>query len=55
MSTRDGGTESATRRRDAILTRAGYRTLRFTHRQIADAPREVAATLAAALADRRAA
>jgi very-short-patch-repair endonuclease len=30
------------RRRDAILARAGYRTLRFTHRQMAGAPAEVA-------------
>jgi putative AbiEi antitoxin of type IV toxin-antitoxin system/uncharacterized protein DUF559 len=37
------------RDRDAVLTRAGYRTLRFTHRQITDRPEDVAATLAAAL------
>jgi very-short-patch-repair endonuclease len=37
------------RRRDATLLRAGYRTLRFTHRQIEDDPRAVAATLAAVL------
>jgi very-short-patch-repair endonuclease len=43
------------RHRDATLTRAGYRTLRFTHHQIATEPRTVAETLAAALADRRAA
>jgi very-short-patch-repair endonuclease len=43
------------RRRDATLTRAGYRTLRFTHRQIAREPATVAATLAAAVVDRRAA
>jgi very-short-patch-repair endonuclease len=41
------------RHRDATLTRAGYRTLRFTHDQIASTPDEVAATVAAALADRR--
>jgi very-short-patch-repair endonuclease len=38
------------RHRDAILTRAGYRTLRFTHRQLTDAPRDVAATVRAAFA-----
>jgi very-short-patch-repair endonuclease len=43
------------RRRDATLTRAGYRTLRFTHRQIVREPATVAATLAAAMTDRRAA
>ena len=43
------------RRRDAILTRAGYRTLRFTHRQISSEPATVAATIAAAMSDRRAA
>jgi hypothetical protein len=43
------------RERDAILTRAGYRTLRFTHRQIANEPATVAATIAAAMSDRRAA
>jgi very-short-patch-repair endonuclease/predicted transcriptional regulator of viral defense system len=37
------------RRRDATLTRAGYRTLRFTHRQIEGDARTVAATVAAAL------
>jgi hypothetical protein len=36
------------RRRDAALTRAGYRTLRFTHDQVAREPRVVAATVAAA-------
>ena len=35
--------------RDATLARAGYRTLRFTHRQLAADPRTVARTLAAAL------
>jgi very-short-patch-repair endonuclease len=43
------------RRRDAALTRAGYRTLRFTHDQVADEPRVIAATVAAALAHDRAA
>ena len=43
------------RRRDAQLTRAGYRTLRFTHRQIATEPQAVAATVAAALAQAAAA
>lgn len=38
------------RERDAALTRAGHRVLRFTDRQIAGDPRTVAATLAAALA-----
>jgi hypothetical protein len=38
------------RRRDAALARAGWRTLRFTHRQIAGAPNEVAETLRAGTA-----
>jgi hypothetical protein len=38
------------RQRDATLTRAGYRTLRFTHRQIETDSRAVARTVAAALA-----
>ena len=33
------------RERDAILARAGYRTLRFTHRQLTRRPAEVAATI----------
>jgi hypothetical protein len=37
------------RQRDAVHARAGYRTLRFTHRQITYAPRAVADTLAAVL------
>jgi hypothetical protein len=37
------------RERDAIHTLAGYRTLRFTHRQLTRDPRTVAATLEAAL------
>jgi very-short-patch-repair endonuclease len=43
------------RRRDALHARAGYRTLRFTHRQLTDEPGAVAAAVAAVLADRRAA
>ena len=39
------------RDRDAILTRAGYRTLRFTYRQITTGPRVVAATIGAAAQD----
>jgi very-short-patch-repair endonuclease len=38
------------RRRDAKLARAGYRVVRFTYRQVTDAPHEVVATLRAALA-----
>lgn len=37
------------RRRDATLARAGYRTLRFSHRQLAEEAAAVAATVAAAL------
>jgi hypothetical protein len=37
------------RARDALHTRAGYRTLRFTHRQLADDRAAVAATVASAL------
>jgi very-short-patch-repair endonuclease len=37
------------RHRDAAHTRAGYRTLRFTHDQLTNRPREVVQTLAAAL------
>jgi very-short-patch-repair endonuclease len=37
------------RERDAVHTRAGYRTLRFTHRQLTTMPEAVAATLRAAL------
>jgi very-short-patch-repair endonuclease len=37
------------RRRDWTLARAGYRTLRFTDRQLVDEPREVAQALLAAL------
>ncbi|MFP5364258.1 MAG: type IV toxin-antitoxin system AbiEi family antitoxin domain-containing protein [Thermoleophilia bacterium] len=38
------------RARDAMLTVAGYRVVRFTHRQILDEPRSVARTLRALLA-----
>ena len=38
------------RARDRALARAGYRTLRFTHRQVADRPGDVARTVRAALA-----
>jgi hypothetical protein len=37
------------RARDALHARAGYRTLRFTHRQLVDEPATVAATVAAIL------
>ena len=37
------------RHRDATLARAGYRTLRFTHRQVTTDPRAVARTVEAAL------
>jgi very-short-patch-repair endonuclease len=37
------------RDRDALHTRAGYRTLRFTHRQLSSEPDAVAQTLRAAL------
>jgi very-short-patch-repair endonuclease len=43
------------RRRDAALMLAGYRTLRFTHRQIAADAHMVARTVAAAVAQARAA
>jgi very-short-patch-repair endonuclease len=36
------------RHRDAVHARAGYRTLRFTHRQLTTAPHHVAATVTAA-------
>jgi very-short-patch-repair endonuclease len=36
------------RRRDAILARAGYRTLRVTHRQLTQRPSEVVAAIGAA-------
>jgi len=39
------------RRRDAMLARAGYRTLRFTHDQLTTTPGEVLATLAALTPD----
>jgi very-short-patch-repair endonuclease len=43
------------RERDAILTGAGYRTLRFAHRRITNEPGTVAVTISAAMSDRRAA
>jgi very-short-patch-repair endonuclease len=43
------------RARDVITTRAGYRTLRFTDRQLTREPKAVADAIAAVLADRRAA
>ena len=43
------------RARDVLHARAGYRTLRFTDRQLDSDPSEVAAAIAAVLADRRAA
>src|SRR3954452_886953 len=43
------------RARDVLTTRAGYRTLRFTDRQVARQPHHVARAIAAVLADRRAA
>jgi very-short-patch-repair endonuclease len=42
--------EERDRERDAALARAGHRVLRFTHRQLADDPHAVAATIAVALA-----
>jgi len=43
------------RARDVLTTRAGYRTLRFTDRQLTRQPHHVARAIAAVLADRRAA
>jgi very-short-patch-repair endonuclease len=43
------------RARDVVTTSAGYRTLRFTDRQLERHPQTVAAAIAAVLADRRAA
>jgi len=43
------------RARDVLTTRAGYRTLRFTDRQLTTQPDAVARAIAAVLADRRAA
>jgi len=43
------------RARDVLLATAGYRTLRFTDRQLTRRPRDVATAIAAVLADRRAA
>jgi very-short-patch-repair endonuclease len=42
------------RQRDAILARAGYRVLRFTHRQVTRESETVAATIAATIAATRA-
>ncbi len=42
------------RERDAVLATKGYRTLRFTDRQIENAPDVVARALAAALSARAA-
>jgi very-short-patch-repair endonuclease len=39
------------RARDQALAVAGYRTVRFTHRQVIDRPDAVAATLSALIAD----
>ena len=43
------------RRRDAAHTLAGYRTLRFTDRDLENAPHTIARTVGAALVERRAA
>ena len=43
------------RARDVLTTRSGYRTLRFTDRQLTRQPEQVAHAIAAVLADRRAA
>jgi very-short-patch-repair endonuclease len=43
------------RARDVLTTQAGYRTLRFTDRQLTKQPHAVANAIAAVLADRRAA
>jgi very-short-patch-repair endonuclease len=43
------------RARDVLTTAAGYRTLRFTDRQLTNQPHHVANAIAAVLADRRAA
>jgi very-short-patch-repair endonuclease len=43
------------RRRDATVTRAGYRTLRFAHDHVVREPRTAADTVAGSLEDRRAA
>ena len=37
------------RARDALMARAGYRTLRFTYRQVRDEPANVGRTVAAML------
>jgi very-short-patch-repair endonuclease len=43
------------RARDVLTTRAGYRTLGFTDRQLTRQPEQVARAIAAVGADRRAA
>jgi very-short-patch-repair endonuclease len=43
------------RARDVLTTQAGYRTLRFTDRQLTRQPNAVTEAIAAVLADRRAA
>jgi very-short-patch-repair endonuclease len=43
------------RARDVLTTRSGYRTLRFTDRQLTRQPEQVAHAIAAVLADRHAA
>jgi very-short-patch-repair endonuclease len=43
------------RARDALHAAAGYRTLRFTDRQLATEPAHVAAVIASVITDRRAA
>ena len=43
------------RARDVLTTASGYRTLRFTDRQLTRQPHDVANAIAAVLADRRAA
>ena len=45
----------ADRARDVLTTKAGYRTLRFTDRQLSEDPTSVAAAIRTLLADRRAA
>jgi very-short-patch-repair endonuclease len=42
-------TSQRDRHRDAVLAAAGYRTLRFTHRQLTAEPNAVAVALRAAL------
>ena len=52
----DHGTRAAFERdraKDARLTLAGYRVVRFTHRQVTREPADVAATVLALLGDAR--